>query len=30
MPVHPQSKLIITAWSLALVAGLILIWLYFR
>jgi hypothetical protein len=30
MPVHPQSMLIIAAWSLALVVGTILIWFYFR
>jgi hypothetical protein len=30
LPVHPQSKLIIAVWSVALVVGLILLWLYFR
>lgn len=30
LPVHPQSKLIITAWAIALIVGLILLWFYFR
>jgi hypothetical protein len=30
VPVAPQSKLIIAAWSFGLMIGLILIWFYFR
>jgi hypothetical protein len=30
LPIHPQSNLIIAAWSIALIAGLTLLWFYFR